>query len=110
MPETKRNNPKIDNTYAHVQPQAVDVERVVLGALMIDKDAFAMISEHIKAETFYEPRHQKIFAAIQSLNLHDKPVDVLTVIDQLKHDGTLEEIGGEPYVLELTKRGFIGTH
>ena len=110
MPETKRNNPKIDNTYAHVQPQAVDVERVVLGALMIDKDAFAMISEHIKAETFYEPRHQKIFAAIQSLNLHDKPVDVLTVIDQLKHDGTLEEIGGEPYVLELSSSVASSAH
>ena len=92
----------IDHTYAHLQPQAVEVERVVLGALMIDKDAFSMISETVKPETFYEPRHQKIYSAIQSLSLHDNPVDLLTVIDQLKHDGTLEEVGGEPYVIELS--------
>ena len=51
----------IDNNFAHLQPQAVDVERVVLGALMIDSDAFSMVSEVLKPATFYEPRHQKIY-------------------------------------------------
>lgn len=49
----------IDPTYAHLQPQALDVERVVLGALMIDKDAFSLVAEKLHPETFYEPRHQR---------------------------------------------------
>ena len=56
----KRHATPIDPTYGHLQPQALDIERVVLGALMIDKDAFSMISEIVRPETFYEPRNQKI--------------------------------------------------
>lgn len=92
----------IDNTYGHLQPQAVDIERVVLGALMIDKDAFSIISEIVHPETFYEPRHQKIFTAIRTLNMDEKPVDVMTVTEQLKRDGNLESVGGAVYILELS--------
>ncbi|MBQ6062564.1 MAG: replicative DNA helicase [Prevotella sp.] len=92
----------IDNTYGHLQPQALDIERVVLGALMIDKDAFSIISEIVHPETFYEPRHQKIFTAIRTLNMDEKPVDVMTVTEQLKRDGNLESVGGAVYILELS--------
>ena len=102
-PKTKNTTP-IDTTYAHVQPQATDVERVVLGALMIDKDAFSVVSELIRPETFYDPKHQKIYHAIQTLNMDENPVDIMTVIDQLKREGTLDEIGGAPYVLELSSQ------
>ena len=57
----KRPQQAIDNTYGHLQPQATDVEKVVLGALMVDKDAFSVVSELLSPETFYEPRHQKIY-------------------------------------------------
>lgn len=92
----------IDNAYGHLQPQAIEIERVVLGALMIDKDAFSIISEMIHPETFYEPRHQKIFTAIRTLNMDEKPVDVMTVTEQLKRDGNLESVGGAVYILELS--------
>ena len=76
MPETTKPNRKraatpIDNTYGHLQPQAPDFERVVLGALMVDKDAFTVISEIIRPETFYEPRHEKIYRAIQNMNMQE---------------------------------------
>ena len=61
---TKKSTP-VDNTYGHLPPQAIDLEKVVLGALMIDKDAFAVVSELLHPETFYEPRHQKIYTAIR---------------------------------------------
>ena len=61
-----------DTTFGHLQPQATDIEKVVLGALMIDKDAFTVVSEIIKPETFYESRHEKIYEAVQSLNLQEK--------------------------------------
>ncbi|MBQ6211003.1 MAG: replicative DNA helicase [Prevotella sp.] len=92
----------IDNAFGHLQPQAIEIERVVLGALMIDKDAFSIISEIVYPETFYEPRHQKIFTAIRTLNMDEKPVDVMTVTEQLKRDGNLESVGGAVYVLELS--------
>ena len=98
----KRQQQAIDNTYGHLQPQATDVEKVVLGALMVDKDAFSVVSELLSPETFYEPRHQKIFHAIRTLNMNENPVDIMTVTDELARQGTLEDVGGSPYVVELS--------
>ena len=53
---------------------------------MIDKDAFSMVSETLRPETFYEPRHQKIYNAIQTLSMNENPVDIMTVVDELKRE------------------------
>ena len=97
----KRTAP-IDPSYGHLQPQATDIERLVLGALMVDKDAFSIVSEILRPETFYEPRHQKIYQAVQTLSMNENPVDIMTVIEQLKRDGTYEDVGGTPYIVELS--------
>lgn len=94
----------VDNTYGHLQPQAPDVEKVVLGALMIDKDAYAVVCEMLYPESFYEPRNQMIYSAIRDLSMAEKPVDVLTVTDQLAKDGNLENVGGPVYISELSSR------
>lgn len=107
MPEknttTRRPKPisPIDNTYGHMPPQAIEIEKLVLGALMIDSDVFSVVSEILHPETFYEPRNQKIYEAIQSLNMNEKPVDIQTIIEELKRNGTLESVGGTIYVMEL---------
>ncbi len=98
----KQTATPIDTGLGHLPPQSLETERLVLGALMIDKDAFTVVSEILRPETFYEPRNQKVFAAIQTLSLNEHPVDMLTVTEQLKRDGTLEEVGGEMYIYELT--------
>lgn len=100
----------IDTSFGHLQPQAIDIEKVVLGALMIDKDAFTVVSEIIKPETFYEARHQKIYEAVQSLNLQEKPVDIMTVTEELRHKGTLDDIGGPAYVVELSSQVASSAH
>ena len=100
----------IDTSFGHLQPQAIDIEKVVLGALMIDKDAFTVVSEIIKPETFYEGRHQKIYEAVQSLNLQEKPVDIMTVTEELRHKGTLEEVGGPSYIVELSSQVASSAH
>ena len=69
---------------------------------MIDKDAFSIVSEMLVPETFYEPRHQKIYNAIRVLNMNENPVDIMTVTEELAREGTLEEVGGSPYVIELS--------
>ena len=106
---TRTNNKKqsakqTDNSYSRVQPQALEVERAVLGALMIDKNAFDSISNLLCPDSFYEPRNQKVFLAIQELSQKNLPVDVLSVTEQLAHDGNLEEVGGPGYVAELSSR------
>lgn len=100
--QRKASSTTIDTSYGHLQPQALDVERLVLGALMIDKDAFSVVSEFLKPQTFYEPRNQKIYQAIQTLNVDEHPVDISTVIEELKREGTLDDVGGPSYVLQLS--------
>ncbi len=100
----RRRQQPVDNTYAHVQPQATEIERAVLGALMIDKDAYAVVCEMLLPESFYEPRNQKVYRAIMELSLHESPVDVWTVTEQLAKQGDLEDVGGPGYVTELSSR------
>lgn len=103
-PRRTRKATTVDNTYAHLQPQALDVEKAVLGALMIDKDAYAVVCEILYPESFYEHRNQLIYAAIRDLSMEERPVDVLTVTDQLAKNGTLEEVGGPVYIAEISSR------
>ena len=90
--------------YAHVQPHASEVEKAVLGALMIDKDAFMEVGDSLVPESFYEPRNQMVYEAIRSLSMEDCPIDVLTVTDKLGKMGKLEEVGGPVYIAELSSR------
>lgn len=116
MPETSSTNKRtrkpapVDNTFGHLPPQALDIERVVLGALMIDKDAFSVVSELLHPETFYEPRNQKIYTAIRTLNMAEKPVDIMTVTEQLKREGTLDDVGGPAYIVELSAQVASSAH
>ena len=83
-------------------PQALELEAAVLGALMLEKDALTTVIDILKPISFYKDSHQRIFKAI--LNLFDKsePIDVLTVVQELREMGELEAAGGGPYVGNLT--------
>ena len=94
-----------DNTsYAHLQPQALEVERAVLGALMNDRDAYAVVCEILSPESFYEQRNQLIYSAIRDLSIAEKPVDVLTVTDELECQGSLDKVGGAIYIADLSNK------
>ena len=92
----------IDPNFAHMQPQAVGLEKVVLGALMVDSDAFSMVSEILKPQTFYEPRHQKIYEAIRNMNMDERPVDIMTLVDELTKMGEIDKIGGADYLMDIS--------
>ncbi|MGB3777139.1 MAG: replicative DNA helicase [Tunicatimonas sp.] len=85
-------------------PQAVDLEEAVLGALMLEKDALTTVIEILQVESFYREPHQKIYEAILMLFDNSEPVDILTVTNQLRKNGTLEFAGGPFYVSGLTQR------
>ena len=94
----------VDNTYGHLQPQALDVERAVLGALMIDRDAYAVVCEILYPESFYEQRNQLVYEAIRNLSMAEKPVDMLTVTDELERNGNIDKVGGPVYIAELSSK------
>ncbi|MBR6878420.1 MAG: hypothetical protein IKM95_03425, partial [Bacteroidales bacterium] len=73
-----------------IPPQAVDLEEVVLGALMLEKDAVNEVIDILTPEAFYKEAHQKIFKAIKDLFGRSEPVDILTVTNELKQTGELE--------------------
>lgn len=97
----KPKAPESDN-YGHLQPQAVELEQAVLGALMIEKDAYYQVSEILRSESFYDNRHKTIYETIQRLNIEEKPVDILTVTEALRSANKLEEVGGPFYITQLS--------
>src|SRR5690554_334592 len=91
-------------------PQAIDLEEVVLGALMIDKKGVDEVIDILHAEVFYRPAHQHIFEAIHNLFKNSQPVDLLTVSSQLKREGKLDLAGGEFYLIQLTQKVSAPAH
>jgi len=83
-------------------PQNSEAEASLLGALLIDSDAIVKIADDLSATDFYEPRHQKIYEAINQLYEAHQAIDVLTLSDRLRNNGTLEGVGGASYLTELT--------
>lgn len=85
-------------------PQAPDLEEAVLGALMLEKNALSEVIDILKPESFYVDAHQKIFQAIFQLFTDNKPIDLLTVVTELRKMGALEVVGGAYYITQLTDR------
>lgn len=94
----------VEDELGRLQPQALDVESAVLGALLLDKNAFAEVSEILIPESFYDKRNQLVFTAIRDLALKQRPIDMLTVREQLKQMDKLNEAGGPFYIAQLTQK------
>lgn len=88
--------------YGKVPPQAKDLEEAVLGAIMLEKSAFDTVVEILKPECFYIESHQRIYRAMQGLQQKNQPIDILTVVEELRMREELEMVGGPYYVTRLT--------
>ena len=93
-----------------IPPQAIDLEEVVLGAMMIDKKGVDEVIDILSAEAFYKDAHKHIFEAIFKLFENSEPVDLLTVSSQLKKDAKLDLVGGDFYLISLTQRVSSSAH
>ena len=85
-----------------VPPQSLDAEMSLLGAVLIDEEVLADASEHVGTEDFYDKRHAMIFGAMMRLYERHKPVDLLTLTNELQKKDQLTEVGGSAYLTELT--------
>ena len=96
------HEPEIIGEFGKLPPQDTSLEDAVLGAMMLEKDAYNNVCEILKPEAFYNPANQKIYEAIQTLSANGKPIDMLTVTDQLRTNKVLDEVGGAIRISELT--------
>lgn len=85
-----------------IPPQSLDAEMSLLGAVLIDEEVLADATEIVHAQDFYDKRHHIIFAAMNRLYERHKPVDLLTLTEELKKKSELETVGGSAYLSELT--------
>lgn len=85
-----------------IPPQSVEAEVAVLGSMLIDEEAIAKAIEVLNENSFYKESHRKIFSTIIELYDKSKAVDLVTLIDKLKKQGALEDVGGSSYVASLT--------
>lgn len=99
-----------ENEYGKLPPQAPDFEEAVLGAMMLEADAYPMVSEILRAESFYEHRHRLIYQAIVDLSVEQSPVDILSVTERLRSKGELEEVGGAFYIAHLSEMVASAAH
>lgn len=115
MAEKKKSNSQfnieqINAQYGKLPPQAIDVEEAVLGALMLERDAYVTVADIITTKSFYKEENQKIFDAIKNLSEKEKPIDLLMVTQELKDREQLDEIGGPGYITQLTRRVSSAAH
>lgn len=90
--------------FGRVQPQAVELEQAVLGAIMLNREALPLVMDILKPESFYLESHQIIYRACLYLFGQTYPVDLLTVTEHLHKSGDLEKVGGGHYLTELSHR------
>jgi len=95
-----RPAPRRDN--GRVPPHNLSAEESLLGALLLSREVVGQVSElGVQVEHFYKPAHQHIYSAIRGLMATGQPVDIVTVADELRRNGLIEEIGGSQALLEL---------
>jgi replicative DNA helicase len=105
------NRPNVINLeQGKIPPQAIDLEEVVLGAMMIDKKGVDEVIDILSIESFYKEAHQHIFEAILQLFESSEPIDLLTVSSKLRKNQKLDVVGGDFYLIGLTQKVSSSAH
>ncbi len=110
---SKKKSDALDSlnaVFGKVPPQEPDLEKAVLGALLIQTEAIFNVMDVLRADSFYDPAHQAIYQSILDLGTAHKPVDIMTVAHDLKAKDKLDIVGGEVYLAELTDRLATASH
>jgi replicative DNA helicase len=90
-----------DSTIEKLPPQNLEAEMAVLGSMLIDEEAIAVAVEFLDKNSFYNSSHQKVFESITDLYNANKAVDLITLTNELKRRGILEELGGVSFLTAL---------
>jgi len=88
-------------SFRRVPPQNIEAEQSVLGSMLLDKEVIPVVTEILKSEDFYRADHKEIFEAVMDLFDSGEPIDLITVSEQLKIRGTIDNIGGLEYLTNI---------
>lgn len=94
----------ISESLGKLPPSALDLEEVILGAVMLEQNALTDVIDILKPEHFYSEAHKEVYQAVTHLFRDTQPIDMRTVVNQLRIDGKLELVGGAYYIAELTSK------
>lgn len=86
-----------------IPPHSIEAEQAVLGGLMLDSNAWDLVTDNLTEQDFYRADHKIIYQAMASLSLQDRPIDVITVSECLEVSGQINNIGGLSYLGQLAK-------
>jgi replicative DNA helicase len=100
--KTVEKSVSAEQTAGKIPPQNLEAEMSLLGAVLIDEEVLSDVADKIHPGDFYDPRHERIFAAMLRLYEKHAPIDLLTLTEQLKKDTELKNVGGAAYLSELT--------
>jgi replicative DNA helicase len=99
----RKSSPELNTLmFGKIPPQSRELEEAVLGAIMLEKNAFDQVVEILKPECFYVDAHQRIFKSMMDLAQKSMPIDLLTVVEELKFRTELDIVGGPYYISKLT--------
>jgi replicative DNA helicase len=90
-----------NHRFFQLPPQSLEAEESLLSAVLIDNQSLLDIVEILSPHDFYKPAHQKIFSGVLNLFSENEPVDLVTLTNQLRNAGHLEEVGGAVYLASL---------
>ena len=107
---SNKKTPVVSFERGKIPPQALDLEEVVLGAMMIDKKGVDAVIDILHPYAFYKEAHQFIFESIIKLFENTEPIDLLTVSAKLKKEGKLDKVGGDYYLVQLTQKVSSSAH
>jgi replicative DNA helicase len=91
-------------------PQSVDVEASLLGSVLIDQDAIVKIADVVRPIDFYDEKHRLIYEACLRLYEQGSPIDIITLSEELRSEGVLQQVGGASYLTQLTNTVPTATH
>src|ERR1035437_2943143 len=98
------------NDLGKIPPHAIDIEEIVLGQLMIDNEAAILVLSILKPECFYKEAHQLIYGVIMNMAINENPINIITVIEELRKKTQLERCGGAHYITSLTQKVTTTAH
>ena len=107
---SNKKTPVVSFERGKIPPQALELEEVVLGAMMIDKKGVDAVIDILHPYAFYKEAHQFIFESIIKLFENTEPIDLLTVSAKLKKEGKLDKVGGDYYLVQLTQKVSSSAH
>ena len=103
LKRNSKNSPPAETVFGKVPPHAVELEKSILGACMLERGAFDVASEILPLGSFYLDAHNRVFRAMYSLRSGNKPIDLLTVAESLRKSNEIELVGGAYYLTVLTQ-------